>query len=310
MIKLKNFLAVSTISMLAIGCSDPDKADPGLTDGSNGSAVGSKAPPSPMGYRVCVEAKHPDSETIVAAKHAIDMNPDNKPLLPPAKPKMGVSTQDIQMFGATLTGRRWKNGSTLHVKFITPGPDPDFLVFKEKVKKYAVEWAKYANLKLSFDPHANPEIRISFAKDNTYWSYMGTDSSLKPAQASMNLGFVNASVKEEDYQMLILHEFGHAIGMIHEHSSPNASIPWKTEKVYEDYKAWYGWDKSMVDAQVFFKYSHAQTNHTATAYDSKSIMLYAIPKEHVTDASYAVDDNKVLSSVDKTFIAKEYPNIP
>lgn len=57
------------------------------------------------------------------------------------------------------------------------------------------------------------------------WSYIGTDALHLPKEsASMNLGFVDAAT--------VMHEFGHALGLIHEHQSPfKGGYEWNKEEV-------------------------------------------------------------------------------
>ena len=47
----------------------------------------------------------------------------------------------------------------------------------------------------------------------------------------MNLGWIHDSKSEDELRSVVLHEFGHALGAVHEHESPYASIPWNKEKV-------------------------------------------------------------------------------
>ena len=57
------------------------------------------------------------------------------------------------------------------------------------------------------------------------WSRIGTDATKVPLMScTMNLGFVDRAT--------VLHEFGHALGLIHEHQSPfNDDFRWNWEKV-------------------------------------------------------------------------------
>ena len=57
------------------------------------------------------------------------------------------------------------------------------------------------------------------------WSYIGTDAATIPKESfTMNLGFVDRST--------ILHEFGHSIGLIHEHQSPfKGGFEWNKDEV-------------------------------------------------------------------------------
>ena len=68
------------------------------------------------------------------------------------------------------------------------------------------------------------EIRISF-DDDGYWSLVGTESTdpsiAHPGAASMNLAGMHGYKRPpEDWRRLVFHEFGHALGLQHEHQHP------------------------------------------------------------------------------------------
>lgn len=120
----------------------------------------------------------------------------------------------------------------------------------------------------------------------------------------MNYGWLTTVSTDAEYSRVVLHEFGHALGAIHEHQSPGAGvIPWDKEAVYA-YYARQGWSRSRVDQNIFNRYAAATTNFSV--FDAKSIMLYAIPDE-LTIGSYSVGWNRVLSETDKAFMRSNYP---
>ncbi|HPN58985.1 MAG TPA: M12 family metallopeptidase [Chitinophagaceae bacterium] len=99
-----------------------------------------------------------------------------------------------------------------------------------------------------------------------------------------------------------MHEFGHALGLLHEQSYPGA-IKWNKDTVYKYYEQ-YDWDKAKTDFNVLEISEQFFTN--GTAYDPKSIMHYSIPAWQTVDG-YSVDENYEMSDGDKKIIAAIYP---
>jgi hypothetical protein len=193
---------------------------------------------------------------------------------------------------------KWTPGITLRVAFIG-GTEWQ----REKVKQYAPGWSKYANVKFEFLEDGKSDIRVSFAKKGSY-SYIGIDArNRSQTQETMNLGWIVDSRTEPQIKSIILHEFGHALGMLHEHMNPMSNIKWNKAVVYAYYLQYDGWDKETVDRQVFDRYSVTMTNKN---YDPKSIMHYPIPENFTTDG-YAVGENYELSESDKKLIKELYP---
>lgn len=195
----------------------------------------------------------------------------------------------------------WQNGRTLRVRFLD-GP----AAVQEKVRAIATEWEDVVNLRLQFVSSGAAEIRISFAEQGFSWSTVGTDALTVPrAEPTMNFGWLEPATELIEYQRVVRHEFGHALGMIHEHQNPDAAgkIPWDKPKVYA-YYARQGWSRADVDANLFDVYDVDTTN--SSAFDPTSIMEYAIPEE-LTVGPYSVGWNSELSPQDVAFMAAQYP---
>jgi hypothetical protein len=192
-------------------------------------------------------------------------------------------------------GVLWMNGSTLRARFL--GGDANQ---KAIAKEQALWWTEHANLKFEFGTDPNSEIRISFDENDGAWSYVGTESRDIPAnEATMNLGFLDGGTAG--------HEFGHAIGLAHEHQNPAGGIQWNEQEVI---RALAGppnfWDEATARHNVLAKYQANQIN--GTSFDPESIMLYFFPAEWTTNG-IATKQNEILSALDKGFVAgaKMYP---
>ena len=195
---------------------------------------------------------------------------------------------------ALQISKRWPVGSTLRVRFLSGTPDQ-----QAAVRQFAPEWARYANLRLEFTTTPRAEIRVAFADDGS-WSYIGTDCLSFPANAAtMNYGWLDQGV--------VLHEFGHALGLIHEHQNPVGGMQWNKPVVYRDLGGPpNNWPPEVVDNNMFKTYAVDQIN--GTALDPKSIMLYSFPATWTLNG-FSAAENTAISATDKEFIGSRggYP---
>ncbi len=204
---------------------------------------------------------------------------------------------------AAITDFMWEPGETIKVGFDIVGGS---LTLMDEVKLYAKEWEKYANIKFEFVPNiTNAVIKVGFKPGGSY-SVIGREALTAPANTlTMNFGWLATVADNSLARRVILHEFGHALGFIHEHMSPSAGIPWDKEKVYAFYaQPPDSWSRTDVDNNVFAKYSTSKTNYSS--YDRLSIMHYPIPAELTTDGS-SVPFNTDFSAMDKQYATLFYP---
>lgn len=192
-------------------------------------------------------------------------------------------------------GKTWMNGTTLRVRFIGGSTAQ-----RAKAREQAAWWTAHANLRFEFGTAADAEIRVTFDESDGAWSYIGTDCRAIPLdQPTMNLGFLDGGTAA--------HEFGHAIGLAHEHQNPQGGITWNEAAVIADLSGPPNhWDEATIRHNVLRKYAVSQVR--GTHFDPDSIMLYFFPGSWVA-SGVGTQANEVLSALDKAFIAgaQAYP---
>jgi hypothetical protein len=226
----------------------------------------------------------------------------------------------LQVRGVVVRSLTWKRGGTIKVCFHAGTRKA-----QERVISIAREWMQYANVVLDFEEGGAPrvckgdnpaDIKVAFEDNKGWWSVPGTTS--RGQDPSMNLQFYGVDTPmledgqpaaEAPVRATILHEFGHALGLLHEHQSPNANcdaeIDWAAAyKVGTDM----GWDRGQVDRN--FRQLASSTSLNATKVDRKSIMHYSLPPtlfKRGKQSACFVAENIELSEQDRKFIASIYP---
>jgi hypothetical protein len=193
-------------------------------------------------------------------------------------------------------GKFWPVGTVLKIGFVQPVSSATIA----KVKAEAEEWLKYANIKFSYPSSGPYDFRIAFNSSSGAWSYVGTDCKLVSSKyPTMNLGWTTPDV--------IKHEFGHALGLLHEHQNPDGGICWDEAQVIKDLSGPpNNWTEAMIRFNVLDK---ADPNTVVTsAWDRTSVMHYPI-SANWTCNKVGIPSPGVISQADKDFIAKQYPGV-
>jgi hypothetical protein len=230
----------------------------------------------------------------------------------------------------------WENGDVIQVKFM-PGGSKNI---RDRVMQAAREWEQFANIKFKFVPDnaTSTNIRIKLGHGLGHNSAVGKECNMRSqSQQTMNFDTVyfadtryyvgrlkakgitppynwDQIIEEmskdpyhwdaKELRRVVVHEFGHSLGLLHEQSFPGA-IKWKkTDSVYNYYWETQGWDRDRVDFNVFEVADRFYTN--GTTYDPKSIMHYSV-ESWQTEDGYSLDDNYDFSTGDKALVAALYP---
>ena len=225
---------------------------------------------------------------------------------------------------AFYTSKKWPSNSVITVKFLDKNPkipitsknnmdttngniDPLQQYFFDNPKINIIDAIKkivyeriepLTSLQFNFvDNSKDADIRISFEPDIGTWSLIGTDCKREDkSNATMNFGWFDVST--------VIHEFGHSIGLIHEHQNPyGVSIPWDKQAVYKWAEETQGWDKETTDTNIINKYDKTIIN--GSNFDPLSIMLYFFPSELVTNHK-GTNQNLTLSGIDMKYINEQY----
>jgi hypothetical protein len=117
---------------------------------------------------------------------------------------------------ALAISKKWPPKTVLKCRFLDGSP-----TMRAKVQKMAHLWEAYEAVTFKFGDAADAQIRISFVADAGSWSAVGTDALNKSyfpdGQPTMNFGWLRDDTKDTEYERVVVHEFGHALGCIHEH---------------------------------------------------------------------------------------------
>jgi len=256
---------------------------------------------------------------------------------------------DANPYLVVLESKKWNDGQTVTVAF--KGGTKEL---HEKIANAAAQWSNYANIRFDFgrDPATGEfrkwsgegsdypaDIRIGFDQQG-YWSIVGTESvdpDILPAtDASMNFeGFDKELPK--NWEGVVKHEFGHALGLEHEHQHPAHPCDWRwtDDEGYEVSKDKYGqiqmdkngkhpsiyrvlggppnnWPPEQVDFNL--RQLTDSSAYGFGTFDKFSIMKYYFPgwmfMQGEQSDCYSPGGNNDFSDEDKARIAAFYPKDP
>ena len=222
-------------------------------------------------------------------------NPENYFCISPEPPEA-----QGQARAAIVERYMWPRGATIKIKFLEGDP-----ALQAKVAAVAKEWTgpDMANLVFDFVDSDDADIRIAFMPGRGSWSYIGTDCHNHDGP-TMNFGWLTADSSDDEIRRVVLHEFGHAIGLIHEHQNPNHPIQWNKDAVVHDLSGPpNNWNLQTIQSNMFAKYELADVD--ATEVDKDSIMMYPIPISWTLDG-FSAGLNSKLTDQDKELVRAIY----
>lgn len=227
---------------------------------------------------------------------------------PQDEPSLPVCTRlpriDVPEF-APNSKRKWPDNTTVLYVYFAAGEND----LTASIIETANEWSEYC--RIHFEPTKEfplAQIKVTFDKSG-YASAVGTECIQEKylTEFNMCLQGIDKVTSPEEFKRVVLHEFGHALGIEHELSKPSATIPWNKPEVYSYYKKKFKWGKSEVNHNIFEQLKPDSKENEE--FDSTSVMVYGV-KPPLTIAPYEIPWPKGLSKTDKEGINKWYPKKP
>lgn len=196
-----------------------------------------------------------------------------------------------------VTNRLWDNGRTLTIAFVSNPSD----TLRQAIISAASQWLPHINLTFDFvEGHAG-DIRIATNTLGIHESVLGNYAlQIDPSKPTMTIG---RDESHPDFNMTVLHEFGHALAAAHEHLHPDSDIPWDKPKVYAYYRT-LGLTDAQTDRMVLNKRPRSSVTHTP--YDPKSIMHYPVLNK-LTLGDFETTKNTEISQQDIALMKLLYP---
>ena len=219
--------------------------------------------------------------------------------------------------GLPLVGNYWKNTKTLNVVFHDPaGKWVDTV--KQAVRRNVKEWERYASIEFTFDDQKAADVRVQILPteiypEYTYQSWVGPECRKYAKTSSPSTWLIfPENTDDRELRRVILHEFAHVLGFIHELKRPDKEILWDDDEVVK-YYAYTNWPKGTILDQVKATYKGPIADRSA--FDIQSITVYPVKQGMAWDYDPITKEKRVfttempyeLSSMDKAFAPRLYP---
>jgi hypothetical protein len=246
----------------------------------------------------CIVQSLPSRLLTKAAEDAVSINPQNAPVL---GSMMGAADLPLDPMHLTvLTSKYWgPQPRQLTVSFM--GSTPQNL--KARILQHMNAWSRCSCISFVLT-NGTGDVRISRGAGG-YWSYLGTDIRLIPANnPTMNLQGFTMNTSEGEYKRVVRHETGHTLGFPHEHMRRALIARIDRQKAYAYFLQHYGWSQTMVDQQVLTPLP--QGSFMGTPADQDSIMCYQLPGSITTDGQ-PIRGGLDIDATDCRFASEIYP---
>jgi serralysin len=208
--------------------------------------------------------------------------------------------------GILQSDATWSRGATIRVAFLDGSTSR-----KEQVETFAKQWFEQSGAEFRFEfgaPRGSSQVRVTF-RGQGFWSRIGREADQFPGQATLTLSF-RGDEEEAEVHRLVLHEFGHSLGFMHEHKHPEAGIQWDRQRALAYYRP--RLPPTMSDAEIWDQLvalPRDSFRYKFYPFDPLSVMLYMVPKEAVVPGTWKPEfgnNNQKLSQSDMAIAVEAY----
>lgn len=225
--------------------------------------------------------------------------------------------------GQFVNGLTWTSGTTLKIAFQSghtfTASSLSYTARKAYVRSVVQQLQIDTSLGLGFhflqdSQFSQAHIRISFNSSDGAWSQLGTNANLESSgTATMNLGWLDSPEESNGAftgtGAVVLHEFGHALALYHEHQTDQVPFAWNESVVTAALSGPpNNWSTATIEHNVFSRLDTGTDvgEVQQSEYDSESIMHYYFPSTW-TIPQTTMSINVSLSTQDIAELKSQYP---
>jgi len=177
---------------------------------------------------------------------------------------------------------------------------------RARILRHANAWGENANVEFYDTTLGNAHIRVARIPGDGYYSYLAKDCLRVPAgQPTMNFDSFTMQTADSEFFRVVRHEFGHALGAIHEHARRAIVQQLDEQKTITYFMRTQGWSAEMVRQQVLTPIEEVSLLRPSAPEDT-SIMCYGFPGS-LTKSGRPIPGGTNITPSDAAYMASIYP---
>ena len=210
-----------------------------------------------------------------------------------------VASEVFQPQMAVWKPATWAKGSALTIRFL------DHPEMTQDIMKIANEWTQGLDVSFRVTTSEPADIRVSVTGGLA--SRIGREAlSVADEEPTMHLGGLLTAADSTERRAFILHEFGHALGALHEHQRQVAKLTWNTDFVYQYYLDKYRMGRDEVNRHVIGPFMQDPAELVESKdFDPKSVMMYPV-LEKFTKEGFVQPWNANITGWDRRIMESLY----